>query len=266
MPIRTHSLLRKLQRIGARSSAPLHSSASSALIAAPGNGRSTTSESTRSSIIPGLLIRISDKNWLVAHSSTYSRKLGGLKLKSSQRTALAPERRRNLLEIGQRHVRVGRAPHRFQQSRRDRRQEMPAARLRQEREVFARKRHQVLIRRRVISERIRRQHFLDELVARTGVEHEVDNRINSLPGVAAECIVKQVIENTSIELGLAPVVGHEPRGRPLAIFPGARRGITHPQGQRAHGLKIPGHLVRLTIEQDLQAGAPPGGETDTCRP
>ena len=36
VPIRTHSLLRKLQRIGARSSAPLQSSASSALIAAPG--------------------------------------------------------------------------------------------------------------------------------------------------------------------------------------------------------------------------------------
>ena len=90
MPIRIHSLLRKLQRIGARSFAPLQSSASSALMAAPGKGRSTTSESTRSSIIPGLLIRISDKNWLVAHSSTYSLKLGGLKLNSSQRTALAP--------------------------------------------------------------------------------------------------------------------------------------------------------------------------------
>ena len=38
VPIRTHSLLRKLQRIGARSSAPLHSSASSALIAAAGQG------------------------------------------------------------------------------------------------------------------------------------------------------------------------------------------------------------------------------------
>jgi hypothetical protein len=60
------------------------------LIAAPAEGRSTTSESIRSSIIPGLLIRISERNWLVAHSSTYSRKLGGLKLNSSQSTAFAP--------------------------------------------------------------------------------------------------------------------------------------------------------------------------------
>ena len=63
-------LVAEAQRIGARSSAPLHSSASSALIAAAGWARSTTSESIRSSIMPGLLIRISERNWLVAHSST----------------------------------------------------------------------------------------------------------------------------------------------------------------------------------------------------
>ena len=94
MPIRTHSLLRKLQRIGARSSAPLVSSAISALIAAAGKGRSTTSESMRSSIIPGFVVRICERNWLVAHSSTYSRRLGGLKLNSSQRIALCPETQR----------------------------------------------------------------------------------------------------------------------------------------------------------------------------
>ena len=63
-------MFRKLSKIGARSSAPLQSSASSALIAEAGFGRSTTSESISSSIIPGLLIRISDRNWLVAQSST----------------------------------------------------------------------------------------------------------------------------------------------------------------------------------------------------
>ena len=67
--IRTHSLLRKLERIGVKSSAPRHSSTSSPLIAVAGCERSTTSESINSSIIPGLLIRIPERNWLVEQSS-----------------------------------------------------------------------------------------------------------------------------------------------------------------------------------------------------
>ncbi len=40
--------------------------------------------------MPGLLIRISVKNWLPAQSSTVRRRLGGLKLNSSHNTAFAP--------------------------------------------------------------------------------------------------------------------------------------------------------------------------------
>ena len=105
---------------------------------------------------------------------------------------------------------------------------------------------------RLIAERVRRQHRHDELVARLGIEDQVDDRVDGLAGVAAEGIMKQVIENATIELGLAPVVGHEPIGRAVALFPGTRRRVTHPQGQGAHRLDVARHLVRLAVEEDLQ--------------
>ncbi len=66
---------------------------------------------------------------------------------------------------------------------------------------------------------------------RLRIEHQVDNRIDGLAGVAAECVVQQVVEDPPVELGLAAIIGHETGGRAVARFPCARGRIAHAQCQ-----------------------------------
>ena len=137
----------------------------------------STRLSSSSSIMPGLLMRISDRNWLQAHRSTYSFRLGGLKLNSSHRTALAAERGGHLFQVDQGHVGVGRLGQGAQQARGDAGQEVPAAARRQERHRLLGQLRQVLIRPCTSRKRIAAQDRADRLGLGVGVEDQVGLRL-----------------------------------------------------------------------------------------
>ncbi len=73
--------------------------------------------------------------------------------------------------------------------------------------------------------------------------------------------MQQVIEDPPVQLGLAPIVAEEPVRRAAPRLPVAGRRVAHPQGQRAHGLHVARHLVRLPVEDDLEPVLDPPEES-----
>ena len=150
--------------------------------------------------MPGLLIRMPDRNWLDAHSSTYSCQRRRIEAEQLPQHALAAQRIADLAQVHQRHVGVGRGGDGLQQPRRDRGQEVPAAARREKADLLVRQRHQVLIGLRNVAKRIAAQHLGDPLARRIGIEHQVDLRLGLV--VVAEGVVQQVVENLAVQLGL----------------------------------------------------------------
>ena len=165
---------------------------------------------------------------------------------------LGAERRRDLLQVGERHVRVGRAADGLQQPRRDRGQEVPAAGLRQEGEVLAGQGQEILMRRGAVAEGVSTQHFGDQLGGGVRVEHEVDDGVHRRAVVAAEGVVQQVVEDPPVQLGLAPIVRQEPGRGAGPRLPIAGGRVAHPECQRPDRFHVARHLVRLAVEDDLE--------------
>ena len=130
---------------------------------------------------------------------------------------------------------------------------MSAPRLREEREVLTRQRHQVLVGDLSVLERVGRQRLGDVLGGGVGVEDEVDDRVGGGAGVVAEGVVQQVVEDLAVEVGLGAVVVEEPLRGAGAVFPDAGQRVAHPDRQGAQLFQVAGHLVRLAVEHRLEA-------------
>ena len=124
---------------------------------------------------------------------------------------------------------------------------MPTTTLRQEAVLLLGQRHQIAVGRRDVAKTVFAQHFLDPLVRRIGVEHQIDLGLRL--HVVAERIVQQVVENLAVQLRLVAILLLEShQGRPLD-----RVSVTHAQCELAHFLSTLGQHVGLQVEHDLQA-------------
>ena len=127
-PIRSSSLSWKLCRIGSTRPARRprgSSSASSARRSARSRGWFRTRLSSSSSIMPGLLMRISDRNWL-SHRVDVQLQARRVEAEQLPQHRLGAQRRGHLLQVVEGQVRVGRVGDRPQQLRGDAGQEVPA--------------------------------------------------------------------------------------------------------------------------------------------
>ena len=179
-PTRNCCAFLKLCRIGSRSSAARGQFGSDSLQACRASAacRAPGCPSARRSC-PDCSIRMPDKYGLDAHSSTYSRSDGGLKLNSSHSTPLPPSESLTLLRFTSVASGSGVAAMAFKQPRGDRGQKMPAAASREEANLLLRQRHQVLIRLRDVAERVAAEHLGNPRRRRIGVEHQIDLRLRS---------------------------------------------------------------------------------------
>ena len=176
-----------------------------------------------------------------------------MKLKSSQRIGLGPERGRDLFQVRQGHVGVGRPADGLEEPRGDRGEEVAATRRREERALLAGQRHQVLVGRLAVAERIGGERRGDVLGVGRGVEDEVDDRVGRRPLVVAEGVVEEVVEDLPVQLGLGAVVGEEPLGGAGPVFPDARGRVAEADRQGALLFEVAGHLVGLAVEHHLEA-------------
>ena len=267
MPIRTHSLLRKRPENRCEVFGPL---AQLGQLGLDGRARQRTIHHQRiDQVVDHARVVDQDLGQELAGRAQLDiePQAGRIEVEKLPENRLGAQRAGHLLEVGQRHVRVGRAAHRLQQPRGDRRQKMTAPRLRQETES-PREPGPSSCDRRSVDRETGRARAPHEMNSSLGCGSSTRSTIGSTvwPGVAAERIVEQVIENASIELGLAAVVGHEPGGRAVALFPGARRRVAHPQGQVAHRLRCPAASRASGGRTGSAAGARPGEESGRCRP
>ncbi len=175
-------LVAEAERIGARSSAPWHSSASSALIAEA--GQRAVDDQRIHQVVDHARVVDQDLGEELAGRAQLDVEPQARRIEVEQlpEDRLGAQRRRDLLEVRQRHVGVGRPADRLEQPRRDRGQEVAAARLREEREILAGQGHQVLVGRRAVAERVAAEHLGDMLGGGVGVEHQVDDRVGGGAG------------------------------------------------------------------------------------
>ena len=157
--------------------------------------------------MPGLLMRISERNWLQAHRSTYSFRLGGLKLNSSHNTVLAPSEPVTFSRLSSAMSGSGVSATARSRRRRDAGEEVPAAPRRQERHLLGQL-HEVGVRRHHVAERIPSQHGADRFRIGIGVEQQVGFRLGAVAR-AGEGLVQQVVENVPGRLGLVAVIVEE---------------------------------------------------------
>ena len=141
---------------------------------------------------------------------------------------------------------------RLEQPRGDGREEVAAAGVRQEEKVLAGQGHQVVVRRLPVTERVAAKHLGDLFLARLRIEHQVHHGVGGRAVVVQKRVVKNVVEDAAIHLGLAAIVCQEAVRGDGPVFARSRRHVAHPDRQRPQLFQAPGHLVSLAVEKNLE--------------
>ena len=140
---------------------------------------------------------------LPAQSSTYSFRMGGFWLNNSHKTAFAPSDADTRSSCVQRLVGVGRLGDCVQESRRDTGQKVPAPPRRQERNRLSCQLREVSEGLDRIAKRIAAENGVDGGLIGIGIENQIGLGVAGSNWIGiGKCLVKQVVQDGSIERGL----------------------------------------------------------------
>ena len=84
------------------------------------------------------------------------------------------------------------------------------------------------------------------------IEHQVHHGVGGRAVVVQKRVVKNVVEDAAIHLGLAAIVCQEAVRGDGPVFARSRRHVAHPDRQRPQLFQAPGHLVSLAVEKNLE--------------